>query len=33
MLNKKNVKVKYLRTGDALEALWFDLEAKSTKVS
>lgn len=33
MLNKKEARVKYLETGDALEALWLDLEARSAKVS
>jgi hypothetical protein len=33
MLNKKNVKVKYLETGDALEALWLDLDWRTEKVS
>lgn len=32
MLNKKEANVNYLESGDALEALWLDLEARTAKV-
>lgn len=32
MLNKPEARLKFLESGDALEALWLDLDALSAKV-